>query len=431
VRYVKGAPSFAQNTRKRPVCPHVSNAGNRTSKTDLYEGVTTNYGYDLIYELLNATQGGSATESYTYDPVGNRLSNLTSSGWSYNVSNELNSRPSNSYTYDANGNTQTMANSSGTTTYTWDFENRLTSVALPGSGGSVNFKYDPFGRRIYKSSSSGTSIYAYDGDNLIEEANATGAAVARYSPGLNIDESLAMLRSGTTSYYEADGLGSVTTLSNAAGALANNYTYDSFGNLVASAGSLVNSFHYAGREFDIETNLYYYRARYYDAIVGRFLSEDPLEFDGDGPNFYSYVRNDPIILTDLFGLSSLVFDANNGTLTVIDGNGNVVGVYPAANNAQNGSRGPWSPGTYDFDYPVTHPDDGPDSAFGSNGNFVFKVPGCTGCGVHSGRANVPDKRGRKGPQHATSGCIRTTDTATRTIQQLFSNGDPLTTLTVK
>ena len=81
-----------------------------------------------------------------------------------------------------------MVNSSGTTTYNWDYENRMTSVVLPGSGGTVSFKYDPFGRRIYKSSSAGTSVFAYDGDNLVEETNATGAAVARYSQGLNIDE---------------------------------------------------------------------------------------------------------------------------------------------------------------------------------------------------------------------------------------------------
>src|SRR6516164_6261042 len=153
---------------------------------------------------------------------------------------------------DLNGNTQTMVNASGTTTYTWDFENRLVSAALPGSGGTVYFKYDPFGRRIYKSSSTGTSIYALDGDNLVEETNSSGVAVARYSQGLNIDEPLAMLRSGATSYYEADGLGSLTSLSNTSGALANTYTYDSFGNLVASSGSIANSFRYTGREFDTE-----------------------------------------------------------------------------------------------------------------------------------------------------------------------------------
>jgi YD repeat-containing protein len=63
------------------------------------------------------------------------------------------------YAYDANGNTTSKTDSTGTTNYSWDFENRLASVALPGSGGTVSFKYDPFGRRIYKSSSSGTSVY--------------------------------------------------------------------------------------------------------------------------------------------------------------------------------------------------------------------------------------------------------------------------------
>ncbi|HET6932216.1 MAG TPA: RHS repeat-associated core domain-containing protein, partial [Candidatus Acidoferrum sp.] len=221
-------------------------------------------GYDSIYELLSATQGANTTESYTYDPVGNRLSNLSGSGWSNNTSNELTSRPGVSYTYDNNGNTLTKTDSTGTTNYTWDFENRLTLVTLPGSGGTVSFKYDPFGRRIYKSSSAGTSVFAFDGDNLVEETNASGGVVARYSQGLNIDEPLAMLRSSTTSYYQADGLGSVTSLSNGAGAVAQNYTYDSFGNIVATSGSIVNNFRYTGREWDTETSLYYYRARYYD-----------------------------------------------------------------------------------------------------------------------------------------------------------------------
>jgi RHS repeat-associated protein len=280
----------------------VDNAGNRLTRTPQPSGTASTYGYDNIYELLSVVQGSSTTESYTYDPVGNRLTDLGSASWSYNTSNELNSRPSVTYTYDYNGNTLTMVNSSGTTSYAWDFENRLTTATLPGSGGTLTFKYDPFGRRIYKSSSSATSIYAYDGDNLIEETNSAGTAVARYSQGLNIDEPLATLRSGTTSYYQADGLGSLTSLSNSSGALANTYTYDSFGNLVASSGSLVNNFRYTGREFDTETGLYYYRARYYDPNAGRFISEDPIGFRGDGPNFYLYVLGNPANWIDPFGL---------------------------------------------------------------------------------------------------------------------------------
>jgi RHS repeat-associated protein len=166
---------------------------------------------------------------------------------------------------------------------------------------TVTFKYDPFGRRIYKSSSSGTSVYAYDGDNLIEETNASGGVVARYEQTQNIDEPLAMLRSSATSYFHADGLGSITSLSNSAGTLANTYTYDSYGNLTASTGSLVNSFQYTGREFDSETGLYYYRARYYDSTAGRFVSNDPIGFYA-GVNSYGYANNSPISLLDPLGL---------------------------------------------------------------------------------------------------------------------------------
>ncbi len=118
---------------------------------------------------------------------------------------------------DYNGNTTSRTDSTGTTNYTWDFEKRLSSVTLPGSGGTVQFKYDPFGRRIYKSSSSGTSVFAYDGDNLIEETNSSGAVVGRYSLTQSIDEPLVILRGGTTSYYQTDAIGSVTSLSSSGG----------------------------------------------------------------------------------------------------------------------------------------------------------------------------------------------------------------------
>jgi RHS repeat-associated protein len=278
----------------------VDSAGNRTAKTDNRANVTSNYGYDAIYELLQTTQGGTTTESYTYDPVGNRLTSLGVSSYSNNLSNELTSTPSASYTYDNNGNTLTKTTSGSTTNYTWDYENRLATVVLPGTGGTATFKYDPFGRRIEKTTSSTTSIYAYDGDNLVEETNATGAVVARYSQTQNIDEPLAMLRSSATSYYHADGLGSISSLSNAAGSIANTYAYDSFGKLTASTGSLVNPFQYTAREFDTETSLYYYRSRYMDASTGRFLSEDPIAFLA-GTNFYTYVENDPVGWADPTG----------------------------------------------------------------------------------------------------------------------------------
>jgi RHS repeat-associated protein len=236
--------------------------------------------------------------------VGNRLSSAEINQYSYNASNELVSNSNGSYTYDANGNTLTDASGKS---YTWDFENRMVSAVVPGTG-TVTFKYDPFGRRIYKSSPNFTGIFAYDGFNLIQTMNSGGTVVSRYTLTQNIDEPLAEFRSGGNSYYEADGLGSITSLSSSAGALANTYTYDSFGNVTSSTGTLSNPFRYTGREFDSETGLYFNRARYYDSTAGRFLSEDPIRFSG-GVDFYSYVSNSSTSFRDPLGLCPA---ANNG-----------------------------------------------------------------------------------------------------------------------
>jgi len=283
----------------------LDSAGHRISRTDLLANITTNYSHDALNQLLQAGQGVTTTENYTYDKVGNRLSALGMSPYSYNMSNELTSTPNATYTYDNNGNTIAMTNSTGTAQYTWDFQNRLTQVALPGTGGTVTFKYDPLGRRIEKNSTSGTIIYLYDGLNIVEEVDQNGNQIARYSHGPGIDEPLAMTRGGATSFYEADGLKSITALTGSSGAVTNTYVYDSFGNLAASTGTVTNPFRFAGREYDSETGLYSQRARYYDPSVGRFLSEDPIHFRG-GINFYTYVFNNPVDLIDPLGLKGCV-----------------------------------------------------------------------------------------------------------------------------
>lgn len=210
-------------------------------------------------------------------------------------------------TYDANGNTLTDASGKS---YTWDFENRLTQAVVPVTG-TTTFRYDPFGRRIQKSGPLGATNYLYGGTdaglsgaNVIEEVDNSGNVLARYvsNQSLGIDQPLAELRSGTATYYEQDGLGSVTTLSATSGTIANTYTYDSFGNLTASTGTVTNPFQYTGRDYDPETGLRYYRTRYFDPTIGRFINEDMAHFEG-GSNFYRYVKNSPTRFLDPFGLA--------------------------------------------------------------------------------------------------------------------------------
>jgi RHS repeat-associated protein len=288
----------------------VDPAGNRTAKTDNYASVTSNYTYDPLYELTQVTQATNTTENYSYDPVGNRLSSLGISPYDVNTSNELTSTPSATYTYDNNGNTLTKVESAGTITYAWDYDNRLISITLPSTGGTLVFRYDALGLRVQKvftqNSTSTTTNYLYDGSNAVGDFDQNGNVLARYVMTQNVDEPLAELRSGTTSYYSQDGLSSVTSLTNSAGALGDTYRYDSFGNVTASSGSIVNRFQYTGRELDPETSLYYYRTRYYDPTAGRFLNEDPLRFAANGVNFYEYAYNDPTKFTDPLGMQQTV-----------------------------------------------------------------------------------------------------------------------------
>jgi len=249
-------------------------AGNRTSKTNQLNSTVSNFGYDNIYQLTGVTQGATSTETYTFDPVGNRLSSLSVPSYTYNSSNEVTAAGSAaSYTYDNNGNMLTKTADTGSTTFTWDFENRLTSVQPPGQT-TVTFKYDPFGRRIQK----GGSVFVYEGSNLVEEADASGNLTARYVFGPGVDEPFGAYRGGAWEFYQADGLGSITSLSSSTGAVTDSFVYDSFGNVISSTGSFSQPFRYTGREWDADTGLYYYRARYYDPNTGNFLNEDPMGF---------------------------------------------------------------------------------------------------------------------------------------------------------
>ena len=328
----------------------VDYAGNRTAEGRFLCECDLQLRLRLYLSAYGSDPGGTTTESYSFDAVGNRTASLGVSSYTNNSSNEMTATSAATYTYDYNGNTATKVVGSNTTSYAWGL--REPADECDSTGARVELLVSsttPSGDGFTNPHQAQSVFWLYDGDNLAEETNSSGTAVARYAQGLNIDEPLAMLRSSTTSYYQADGLGSVTSLSNTSGAIAT-HMYDSFGNLTASTGSLVNPFRYTARESDSETGLYYYRARYYDPSSGRFISEDPIGFSG-GNNFYKYVLNDPLNGVDPRGLDTtviIVYDKGYGGITygshaalLIDNGGNPIlydpaGGYSAKNNCGSG-----------------------------------------------------------------------------------------------
>jgi RHS repeat-associated protein len=147
---------------------------------------------------------------------------------------------------------------------------------------------------------SGTILY--DGQDILRETRSDGTTTTTYTyiHGPGIDEPLARIdQAGSVTYYHADGLGSIVKMTDSAGTVVQTRQYDAWGNLEVGADQ--SGYAFTGREWDPEIGLYYYRARYYDPKIGRFISEDPIGFAG-GVNFYGYVFGDPIGLVDPTGL---------------------------------------------------------------------------------------------------------------------------------
>jgi RHS repeat-associated protein len=149
--------------------------------------------------------------------------------------------------------------------------------------------------------------------------------LASYVQNLQVDDPLSFNKQGQTYYYHKDALGTITSLTDESGSIVQTYEYDSFGDITSQTGSIDQPFTYTGREYDAESGLYYYRARYYDARVGRFLSEDPMlsfvnsqcsdsntisiefrwlspKIHNGGLNSYIYVLNNPVNSIDPVGL---------------------------------------------------------------------------------------------------------------------------------
>ena len=233
-------------------------------------------------------------EHYTYDPVGNRLTALGVPSTTYSDRNELLDYGGVNITYDLNGSQSTRSRSLDWT-YVWNVENQLAQV-LEGTTEITGFEYDPMGRRVGKTAGANEFDYVYDGEDILVER--MGPLDFTFVHGPGVDEPLLKdPGSGPRSYFHADALGTLTRKTDGVGALTASPAYDTFGR----APALANGYSFTGREWDAETRLYYYRARYYDPEIGRFISEDPVN-DSDGQSGYPYVASNPALFTDPSGM---------------------------------------------------------------------------------------------------------------------------------
>jgi len=333
-------------------------------------GVLATYSYDDLGRRTSLSRGNGASTTYSYDSA-DRLTALThdvtgatnDQTWSfgYNPASQLISRGGTnalydwtnaaagttnktydglnrdatiaalSGGYDANGNL--TYEGTGGRTFTYDQENRLTSVA---TGGTTNLTLasDAAGRLHQTVAGSTTTQFLYEGSRLSAEFDGSGNVLRRYVHGTGTDEPIVWYEgSGTTDrrWLHQDAQGSVVGYSGSTGGMTTIYAYGPYGEPQSSSWG-GSRFAYTGQIQLPEAKLYYYKARVYDPMSGRFLQADPTGYKDD-LNLYAYVGDDPATNSDPTGTSAIGDCAHTSgciSVQVWDDNGKVGGKTSSA-----------------------------------------------------------------------------------------------------
>jgi RHS repeat-associated protein len=304
----------------------------------IHRGKLDRFSYDWKMRLINAKLGIEKNNpdlfekqiSYVLDLVDNiRRITETKDSTTTTIETTINNR--NQYTkfgnlnlsYDSNGNLKQKGNKN----FSYDYKNQLVKYTDPDK--TVEFRYDPFGRRIQKkvelnnSQSSQITNYYHEGYRVIEERDNSDRVTKQYVYGSGIDEILRMdiyqNQTSTPYYLHHNLIGSITGITDENGNLIELVEYDPYGKPYflkptgnpqnpyesSESSTIGNTTLFQGREYDSETGLYYFRARYYDPELGRFLQPDPKGYV-DSMNLYQAFNLNPINFIDPFGKVKII-----------------------------------------------------------------------------------------------------------------------------
>ena len=316
----------------------------RTTK-EQYNNVTYEYAYDASGQLAKQTSTAGEEYNYEYDSNG-RLVKILDSGsstttratYGYDQQGQLTSATvggtSYTYTYDTAGNIQSKKVGSTTTNYTYgnsawrDLLTAYNGGSITYSGGNPTKYYDGStftwtqGRRLATAKVDGTNIsYTYDmagvrssktvGSTKYDFTTLSGLVTRQTGGGKTIDfvydennQPLAMKYNNTLYYYVLNAQGDVVRIVNSSRSVVASYTYDPWGKIISSSGTLadINPLRYRGYYYDSETGFYYLQSRYYDPEIGRFINADSYaSTDATGllsTNMFAYCENDPVNRSD-------------------------------------------------------------------------------------------------------------------------------------
>ena len=266
--------------------------------------VRATYGYDEQGQLTSAAVGGTRYE-YSYDTAGNiqskKVGSTTTNYYTYGNSawrDLLTAYGGNTITYSGGNPTKYYDGS----TFTWTQGRRLATAKVGST--NISYTYDMAGVRSSKTVGS----TKYDFTTL------SGLVTRQTGGGKTIDfvydennQPLAMKYNNTLYYYVLNAQGDVVRIVNSSRSVVASYTYDPWGKIISSSGTLadINPLRYRGYYYDSETGFYYLQSRYYDPEIGRFINADSYaSTDATGllsTNMFAYCENDPVNRSDPSG----------------------------------------------------------------------------------------------------------------------------------
>ncbi|CAG4902157.1 RHS repeat-associated core domain-containing protein [Paraburkholderia gardini] len=311
---------------------------NRRTQVDLGNGTRTELAYDSQGWLQSLNHRfTSSTEDWLATITRNQLGDIKQAGvtnsryawtpavstavYTANALNQYTNAAGKAVTYDRNGN----LTGDGVWTYGYDLDNRMKTASR--SGTSATLGYDPEGRMVQTTVNGAQTNLLYDGQNLAAEYDATGRLTRRYVFAPGVDAPLVQYEGAATnakSWLYANQQGSVVALANGTGATIASQAYGPFGE---TDGTLASRFGYTGQQYLASLGLYYYKARMYSPTLGRFLQTDPVGY-ADDLNWYAYVGNDPVNLTDPTGMMAASGFASTSSTPIALAN---VPVQPSTN----------------------------------------------------------------------------------------------------
>ena len=278
---------------------------------------TTSYVYDSANQLTRENnQAAGKTWVWTYDDAGNILSKKE---YAYTTGTLGSVQSTVNYTYDGtwgdlltgyNGKTitsDTIGNmlSDGTWTYTWEHGRELATM----SNGSTTWTntYNADGLRTKRTNGSTTYTYIYNGSSLSQMTVGSNTLYFAYDAS---GTPMSVTYNGTNYYYATNVQGDVTSILNTSGTAVVQYTYDAWGKILTTTGSMAstlgthNPLRYRGYVYDQETQLYYLQSRYYNPAIGRFINADAFTSTAQGilgNNMFAYCNNNPVRYADSVG----------------------------------------------------------------------------------------------------------------------------------